>query len=154
MIKGCKSVICIDLKGDFNTKTHKNPRLKPTIGARTAKCRLWHTQRVPSLNFFQQNLRYIILGCRFGWVDLGTQIGRMAHLKKWSFFHRTPYCFRRWCGLCFCGLLAAMVMTCCSSKVYFSRHSTQQKDYFKEEACTMFPKRRVTHLGVHRSQKK
>jgi len=24
-------------------------------------------------------------------VDLGTQIGHMTHLKKWSFFHQTPY---------------------------------------------------------------
>jgi hypothetical protein len=28
-----------------------------------------------------------------------------------------------------------MVMTCCSKKGYFSLHSTQQKDYFSEEAC-------------------
>ena len=24
-------------------------------------------------------------------MDLGTQIGHMTHLKKWSFFHQTPY---------------------------------------------------------------
>jgi len=47
-------------------------------------------------------------------------------------------CYRRQCGLCFhgcCHLPATMVMTCCSKKGYFSLHSTQQKDYFSEEAC-------------------
>jgi hypothetical protein len=48
------------------------------------------------------------------------------------------HCFRHRCGLCFrgcCHLPAAMVMTCCSEKVYFSQHSTEQKVYFSEEAC-------------------
>lgn len=40
MILDCKSDICIDLKGDYNTKTHQNPTTKPTLGARTEKCRL------------------------------------------------------------------------------------------------------------------
>ena len=37
MIIGCKSIICIDLKGFYNTKTHRKPRIKPTLGSPNRK---------------------------------------------------------------------------------------------------------------------
>jgi hypothetical protein len=36
-----------------------------------------------------KNFIHIIMGYRR--VDLDTYIGHLTHLKKWSFFHRTPY---------------------------------------------------------------
>ena len=64
MIVGCKSVICIDLKSDYNTKTHKNPKVEPTFGAQTANVNFdTHTGYLP-INFFQPNFIYIILGYR------------------------------------------------------------------------------------------
>jgi hypothetical protein len=41
------------------------------------------------VNFFWQNFIDIIL--RYRWVDLSTYFGHMDNLKKWHFFHRTPY---------------------------------------------------------------
>ena len=38
-IIGCKSVIFIDLKSDYDTGTHRNPTSEPTFGAQTKKCR-------------------------------------------------------------------------------------------------------------------
>ena len=62
---GSKSVICIDLKSDYNTKTHQNTRSEPTFGARTCKNVDFDTPKgyLPH-NFFQRNFIYIILGYR------------------------------------------------------------------------------------------
>jgi len=44
----------------------------------------------PFHNFFLQFFLDIILGYR--WVDLSTHFCHMDILKKWHFFHQTPYC--------------------------------------------------------------
>ncbi len=57
-----KRVICIDLKGDYNTKTHQKSTTEPNLGAWTKKNVNFDASKgwLP-LNFFQQNFRYIIL---------------------------------------------------------------------------------------------
>jgi len=59
-----KSVIFIDLKGDYNTKTDRKPRTEPTLGARTKNVDFDTPKGYLPLIFFQRNFRFIILGYR------------------------------------------------------------------------------------------
>ena len=69
-----------------NIKNHQKPRAKPTCWAWGPKMSTFTPPTGTFHSFFSNETLYTPI-----WVDLDTYIGHMTHLKKWSFFHWTPY---------------------------------------------------------------
>ncbi len=95
MVMGCERVICIDWKAHTILKPTKIQQLNPFSEQKPKNVNFDPPEGFLPLIFFRWNFIYIILGYR--WVDLDTYIDQMTHLKKWSFFHRTPYLKERLC---------------------------------------------------------
>ncbi len=86
---------CLHRFGSSTTlKTTTNKNQTHLLSLRTKNVNLTPPKGTFHSIFFKQNFTCIILGYR--WVDLDTYIGHTTHLKKWSFFHQTPYRGHRW----------------------------------------------------------